>query len=398
MNRDNGLNISVLTVYNKIYCQCNTCGNTRRISILAHFFENNPCSICRRKVTDLKSFISYSKKVHGNVFDFSLIDDDTDFSNVKQNVYLRCTSMRCGCINTSTIESHLSGAISCPGCISCAVTLPRFIALASKVQHNRYSYSDVTDIQISTKAAISIECRLCNHICEVSPLAHMKRRYNCPNCLGKYPMDMDSLKELIRKIHQGRYRITNIKSSNTHGVANITIDKIFQRDTVELECIRCLNKWEDEISRCMLYAHCMACTRSHGEQVVEATLLKLNFMFTEEYKLEDVKGPYDFMFTCNNKQYIIEYDGRQHFEYCEQVHKSYQEFNNRISIDINKSIAAILKNYLVIRIDYTQEAMVEYHILSAINELIDGKCIYVSNKSMYKHHLDGINKKIECLN
>lgn len=61
---------------------------------------------------------------------------------------------------------------------------------------------------------------------------------------------------------------------------------------------------------------------------------------------------YDFTFVYNDRNYIIEYDGIQHFTRIDFFCPNENSFNQRRDVDINKTIAALNAGYILIRISY----------------------------------------------
>lgn len=60
------------------------------------------------------------------------------------------------------------------------------------------------------------------------------------------------------------------------------------------------------------------------------------------------------MLQFDGYKFLVEFDGRQHFEFVELFHKDIQTFRERQQKDIIKTLDAIRLGYNIIRIDYTQ--------------------------------------------
>lgn len=93
------------------------------------------------------------------------------------------------------------------------------------------------------------------------------------------------------------------------------------------------------------------CIKSRGEQKISEMLTKANIPFTKEYIFEDFK-PYRYDFFVENK-YVIEYDGKQHFEDFSWGDNEYraEDIQKR---DLLKNQYCWRRNIPIIRIPYTR--------------------------------------------
>jgi len=139
---------------------------------------------------------------------------------------------------------------------------------------------------------------------------------------------------------------------------------------------------------------CPICKGSAGEQLCQKVLSELGYYCLllfglygqtqeprrDKYQLilpQLPKKRYDFVF--NN--YILEFDGQQHFYYCNYFHKTIDEFECRQETDILKTKVAIESGYNVIRIDYENI----FNIKEIIKQAIDSKKkLYVSDENKYQ--------------
>ncbi|SNW62235.1 homing endonuclease [Orpheovirus IHUMI-LCC2] len=131
---------------------------------------------------------------------------------------------------------------------------------------------------------------------------------------------------------------------------------------------------------------CPVCNKSKGETNIENVLKKWNVKYIceyrdpEMYKLHKRKCRYDFYFTMWGNQYVIEFDGLQHFEQSEWFGDSKAKFGRRRGTDKFKTKYAISHGIKVIRISYKEEDKIEEHMLLAVASTIP---VYVSNPDMY---------------
>ena len=87
------------------------------------------------------------------------------------------------------------------------------------------------------------------------------------------------------------------------------------------------------------------CVISFGEEKIASILSKYNIPFVTQYHFNDLmssSGVYlRFDFYVNN-QYVIEYDGIQHYEYRDSGWNTKENFESTIHNDILKNVINIL--------------------------------------------------------
>ncbi len=110
-------------------------------------------------------------------------------------------------------------------------------------------------------------------------------------------------------------------------------------------------------------------------------LQSMNLAFEREYSFDEQKWRYDFSFNHNEIQYILEYDGIQHFQFTEYFQATEEVFKEKQTRDVDKTKLAIKHNCKVIRIDYTQINNIEEHIKNGID---DKSNLYLSSPDMYE--------------
>jgi hypothetical protein len=130
---------------------------------------------------------------------------------------------------------------------------------------------------------------------------------------------------------------------------------------------------------------CPICNESKGERIVSTLLDKYNIEYKRQWVFKDAlpNRLYDFKFTYKNIDWIIEYDGYQHFEELPFFHKDTHQFNHNQNIDKIKTFVSHHMRTKMIRIDYTNinEEYIGYHILKAF------ECeypVYYSDVELYE--------------
>ena len=134
---------------------------------------------------------------------------------------------------------------------------------------------------------------------------------------------------------------------------------------------------------------CSYCNQSRGERAVMTILNKMGIVFIPQWRHPKLTNRrYDFRFDYNGYQYIIEYDGGQHFESIEFFDKQ-RTLEERQEIDKLKTHIACGTGYKLIRLDFTlSELDLESHIMTG---LTSGESLYVSNMELYKWLISNID-------
>ena len=131
------------------------------------------CPICAiDKITDNTNiFINKSKLIHGEKYDYSLIN----YKNSKINIRIICFEHG---EFWQTPSNHLSGH----GCPKCGgrykLTTLKFIEKSIKIHDNKYNYSEV--LYINNKTKVKIKCPKHGTFTQ-RPDAHL-RGQGCPKC------------------------------------------------------------------------------------------------------------------------------------------------------------------------------------------------------------------------
>jgi hypothetical protein len=91
---------------------------------------------------------------------------------------------------------------------------------------------------------------------------------------------------------------------------------------------------------------------------------------------------YDFEFTYEGKNYLLEVDGSQHFKENKKFHKHRDDFREQQQRDIKYTQLALDNNYIIIRIDYKHEKDIEKIIRLALKSK---ETFYFSDDKLYSH-------------
>ena len=201
---------------------------------------------------------------------------------------------------------------------------------------------------------------------------NFKQGYRCPACKGRYPYDKDSFNKRLKSMgiemtcveyngvdHKSkficdkcgaekivtpssilktkepcRYCATKTRFYENENDVNNRIKEL-GIENIEcvyycgknnsneslFKCLKCGSVWNAQVGNVLGKNHrtgCPICRESKGEQRIKQVLDKYNIDYIRQYKFDDCKNkhrlPFDFCCIIDNKIYLIEYDGEQHFK------------------------------------------------------------------------------------
>lgn len=150
---------------------------------------------------------------------------------------------------------------------------------------------------------------------------------------------------------------------------------------------------------------CKFCMNNVSSMELETANLcvKNGWKYISEYPCKYLNGRrYDFMVEIDGVKFMLELDGKQHFEFVKHYHKNLEFFNECIYIDALKTFHCIKNGIKILRIHYNSN--IEKCIKTALiffKENIDtkgnkfellNKNLVVSNQKIYANILDELYK------
>ena len=303
------------------------------------------CGVCSNSIKTIEQFIIDAKLVHGDKYDYS------------NSIYL-------GCNNTINIicpkhgnfiqrvNKHLLGR-GCPKCGgTCKSTTEEFIIDAKLVHGDKYDYSLVN--YTGNKNEIIIICSKHGKFKQTAN-NHLASK-GCPKCAGKYKTTEDFIKEATL-IHDNKYDYSLINYINAKAKIKIIcpIHGEFNQNTT------------DHLSGC----GCPSCSESKGELAIAKYLNENNIKYEREKIFKECRNklPLLFDFYLPELNILIEFDGEQHFKSMkyfggdkafqlsqinDEIKNKYAKDNNiqliRIKFNEIKEVNEILDNYIKILI------------------------------------------------
>jgi hypothetical protein len=161
------------------------------------------CPKCTGSFMDTEYFIEKAKLVHGDKYDYSLVE----YIGKEGRVKIICPMH--GIFEQSS-GSHLNGS-GCQKCGKQFMDTEYFIEKAKSIHGNKYDYSNV--IYVSAIKPVKIKCVDNNHLFEQSPNSHLNG-VGCPKCVGRNKTTEEFVKE-AKKIHGDKYDYYLVDYSNT---------------------------------------------------------------------------------------------------------------------------------------------------------------------------------------
>ena len=221
----------------------------------------------------------------------------------------------------------------------------------------------VLDKYINSDIPLTIQC-IYGHQWKARPYS-IKAEHYCSICSGNHKeTSFKKLQEMVQ---------------NKGG--KIIGDYVNSKTVLEVECDKGhrWNPWPTHIVNNASW--CPYCKQSRGETEVSNALNNLAIPFISQYRHPLIYNrKYDFYFAHNNKHYLLEFDGIQHFYDIPFYNRTTEEFYKQQNIDKLKTCVALKTGYNIIRIDYTQVDNVFNIIIKA---LISDINLYLSSSELY---------------
>jgi energy-coupling factor transporter ATP-binding protein EcfA2 len=209
------------------------------------------------------------------------------------------------------------------------------------------------------------------------------------------PKSNDQLSNYIEKQNIQFKKITELKFKSILLSNKYVTRNFFQSSTTKMKII-CNNDhifYLSPYDLCILNKKCKFCSKNVSKAELEFVNYcnKNKLDYVSEYPSPWSPGHrYDFLVKEKNKQYIVELDGKQHFEYTPFFHKTHEIYEYWQNIDILKTKECIDNDILIVRIDYKSNI---HNTMDNIRNMInsdDGSSIYVSNVNIYDFIIQNI--------
>jgi hypothetical protein len=311
----------------------------------------------KKKTTE--EFIEQSKLIHGDKFDYSLVN----YVGSREKIEIIClTDLTHGSFMQEA-ASHLMGY----GCNKCSsfkssqeqlMTKKEFIEKARKKHGDLYIYDDVIIDKTISKCIVKIICK--KHGEFEQNVANHLQKSGCQKCNGGIRLTKEVFVKKANKIHDNKYNYDKVEYKNNY--TKITITCIEHGDFNQIPSVH------------LSGSGCPTCKESKGERRIRIFLKENNINFVAQKKFDNCVGlrhklPFDFFLKDLN--ILIEYDGEQHFnlvyEHLIGIELSTEKFNKIKTRDKIKNKYAKDNNIRLIRIPYTKFDKIEEILKNEIN-------------------------------
>ena len=189
---------------------------------------------------------------------------------------------------------------------------------------------------------VSFICGKCGHLNEKEVANFLKQKYECSFCEGtKESKDTDIFISQLKERHgENLSLISEYHNANT----NITI-----------RCNCCGFIRQVKPNAILASGYCPKCGKkaSKGEQRIKKFLDNANIKFESQKYFSDWKiGIHYFDFYIPDYNLVLEYHGRQHYEFVSHFHGTEENFQYRLLKDKIKKETALSQNLNYVSISY----------------------------------------------
>ena len=302
------------------YSQANYINNETKIIILCpnhgpfkqtphHHLNGGGCKKCfifkrhqrwlQERISNKNSFILKAVRVHGDKYDYSLVN----YVNSKTKVKIICHIH--GVFeqkpNSHLIGNNNSKNILGNGCPGCAGLIKfdnyKFIERAIKVHGDKYDYCFVNYINYSVK--VDIVCK--NHgIFKQTPRDHLRSGYGCKKCAdAKKAIKNNEFIDRAIKIHGDKYDYSLVTYINSISKVKILCKKH--------------GVFEQAPHTHLNGGGCKKCYVRFNEQLVGKILEKYKLEFKHNYSLRTSNRLFSVDYFVPKYNLLIEYNGAQHY-------------------------------------------------------------------------------------
>ena len=352
---------------------CRYCGEDYENTIANRCLKgqkHRKCSDKRKgmKMRDTKeTFEKKARKIQGMRYNY----DQSVYTD--SHTKLKIFDTKCGKYFETTPQIHLAGS-ECSWCAHNRKKSTEELMIKGQAKYgDHYDYSEF-EYKANYIHGL-LRCKICSTKFWQTPACHLLFT-GCKIC---HPPNGKTLEEFIeesKSMYGDRYNYSKTKYVSNH-------------EKLTLSCNHCGNDFEQTPANHLSGRDgCKVCARarveSRGAAAVRKYLDDHKLAHDDECILEPLPNRYyDFRtFYINGRWYIIEFDGRQHFEFIPGWHGDIGTFEENQEIDKLKNHIAILLGYTVIRL--SDDTRVEENLDAIFNDP-SPQSFYVDNPEKYRH-------------
>lgn len=275
-------------------------------------------------------------EIYGND-EYLLIDD-----YINTNTKITLKHLKCNSIFTKSPMQLIQGH-GCPNCSSRKKFNNEIFDKWLGTEYTRLSDCKT----VNDSVLIQHNCEKCNNYQYNVKPNNFRMGKRCPKCSGVLKKTKEDIQEYLDKLYPNEYEVIGEYKNKDTPI------EIFHKTCNNKIYITWTNIREKRFS-------CKYCKMSSGELEVSLILKELGINYDYQYIIDDCKDkkvlPFDFHFIKDNKEFIIEYDGRQHFMeiFGEDVNDKKYVFETTIKHDKIKNKYCKENNINLLRIKYNE--------------------------------------------
>jgi hypothetical protein len=264
------------------------------------FYKTNPYTI-----QNIKLWLNLNNK------NFILLSDK--YENIYQKLEWQCLKEGCGEEFKMDFTSILHNGCNCPCCEGRQVGLSNCLAtknpeLAKEWHPIKNGELTPYDVPQCCGENVWWQCKK-GHEWE-SVIANRKNNKGCPYCSGFYPSKENNLLVNNPKLcEEWNY---NKNNKNPEEYTSNSISKVYWI------CKKCGYEWKIEIHNRNQGNGCPCCNNSKANDKIIDFCKYYNLNYLPEYRIKECRDslplPFDVKTIINNNLYLIEADGKHHFE------------------------------------------------------------------------------------
>lgn len=302
-----------------------------------YFYRNNECRYCLNQKKEIENI--------ENKYNYNYDYTKSNFKDKRKKTIVICKKH--GEFNIS--EEYLIKGGKCPKCLSEEREEKRQIYFKKKFEEKYNNKFKLIGKYNNSKNNITFLCNNCGSILEGNQIDLIDKRYRrCEFCEYIKQTTKENFLERAIKIHGNNYEYDLSNMTNSHSF-------------ITIKCKKHNYSFKQKVYSHLAGHGCKICNESLGEKKIRMFLENNNIYF-ECYKtfldLKDVNNlSYDFYLPKYNM--LIEFNGEQHYRFCNDFHKTLQDFEKQKYHDLLKNNYAINNGYKLLTISYKEYKIIE---------------------------------------
>jgi very-short-patch-repair endonuclease len=342
------------------------CPENHTTSIIYHSFLTNinKCSKCPRNVNSQNKLTIDFVKQEFEKRKFILLS--TVWEGYEKPLYYICSNNHNATMSYATWKTSERG---CKECNNLSVDPRKLSYEFVKEQFENKGFQLVSTNYICNAKNLDIICNM-GHKGQMT-YANFRNEHACIECSGSKTHTLESVSKIL---HEDGYVLLSDSYKNNKTRLQMKCSKN-HRISIRFDSFVCGKR-------------CGVCNESKGETAIKKHLTELKLSYLSEYTFDECKDinklPFDIYV---NNQFLIEFDGIQHFEYKENdFFGGENAYEKRQYHDLIKTVYCCDNKMSLLRISYKEFKNIPQIIDQFIANLEENQTlIHFSNDKLYEH-------------